>query len=347
MSRQLPPLNALRAFEAAARLLSISQAAAELNVTPAAISHQVKALEEWLGVPLFRRLNRQVLLTDAGQTCLKGLRDGFDRLAATVEKVRGRAGEAPLTVSAAPSFAGKWLLPRLERFRRAHPDIEMRIDANSRLSDFDRDNVDIGIRYGRGRYPGLRVDRLLAENVYPLCSPQLMRGPPRLRHPHDLARHTLLHIDMPVMDEAEPTWEMWLRAAGVSDVDWTRGPHFSVSSMAIETAIAGQGVVLGSDVLCAADLAAGRLVKPFDVGLALDFGYWIVSPESAAERPKAVAFRNWLLAEARAHEASEDAAPPTQKITNLPAPKGRRFRNSTGALPDRGRNSRGRRSPRP
>ena len=302
MSRQLPPLNALRAFEAAARHLSVSQAAAELHVTPAAISHQVKALEEWLGVPLFRRLNRQVLLTDAGQACLKGLRDGFDRLAATVEKVRTGASEGPLTVSAAPSFAGKWLVPRLDRFRRAHPDIDVRIDANPGLTDFERQSVDIGIRYGRGRYPGLRADRLMSESVFPLCSPKLMRGPPRLRHLRDLARHTLLHIDMPVMGEAEPTWEMWLRAAGVGDVDWTRGPRFSVSSMAIEMAIAGQGVVLGSDVLCAADLAAGRLVKPFDVGLALDFGYWIVSPETAAEQPKAVAFRTWLLAEARAHE---------------------------------------------
>jgi len=326
MSRQLPPLNALRTFEAAARHLSLSQAAAELHVTPAAISHQVKALEEWLGVPLFRRLNRQVLLTDAGQACLKGLRDGFDRLAATVEKVRNRSSEGPLTVSAAPSFAGKWLVPRLDRFRRAHPDIDVRIDANPGLTDFERQNVDIGIRYGRGRYPGLRADRLMSESVFPLCSPKLMRGPPRLRRPRDLARHTLLHIDMPVMGEAEPTWEMWLRAAGVSDVDWTRGPRFSVSSMAIEMAIAGQGVVLGSDVLCAADLAAGRLVKPFDVGLALDFGYWIVSPETAAERPKAVAFRNWLLAEARAHEAAEGSMP--VGAVAQPATRVRRHLNS-------------------
>src|SRR5262245_4687824 len=307
MSRRLPPLNALRAFEAAARQLSVSQAAAELHVTPAAISHQVKALEEWLGVPLFRRLNRQILLTEAGQTCFKGLRDGFDRLAATVEKVRGRAGAALLTVSAAPSFAGKWLLPRLERFRSAHPDIEVRIDANPRLSDFERDNVDIGIRYGRGRYPGLRADLLMAENVYPLCSPKLLRGPPRLRHPRDLAGHTLLHIDMPVMAEAEPTWEMWLRAAGVTGVDWTRGPHFSVSSMAIEMAMAGQGVGRCRARLCSAALAAGRLVKAFDVGLALDFGYWIVSPEDTAEQPKAAAFRAWLLTEARQHEAAESA----------------------------------------
>jgi len=309
MSRPLPPLNALRAFEAAARHLSISRAAAELHVTPAAISHQVKALEEWLGVPLFRRLNRQVLLTDEGQVCLHGLRDGFDRLLATVERVRRRSSEGPLTVSAAQSFAGKWLVPRLERFRRAHPDIDVRIDANPGLTDFARDNIDIAVRYGRGRYPGLRVERLMIESVFPLCSPRLRRGPPPLRRPRDLARHTLLHIDMPFMLEAAPSWEMWLRAAGVTGVDWMRGPRFSVSSMAIETAIAGQGVVLGSDVLCAADLAAGRLVKPFDVDLALDFGYWIVSPENAAERPKTVAFRTWLMDEARAHGAAGASMP--------------------------------------
>src|SRR5262245_33568391 len=187
MSRRLPPLNALRAFEAAARHLSVSAAAAELHVTPAAVSHQVKALEEWLDVPLFRRLNRQILLTEAGESCCKRRSGGVCRLAATVEKVRGRTGDAPLTVSAAPSFAGKWLVPRLERFRSAHPDIEVRIDANPRLSDFERDNVDIGIRYGRGRYPGLRADLLMAENVYPLCSPKLMRGTRRLRDPRGLA----------------------------------------------------------------------------------------------------------------------------------------------------------------
>src|SRR5215471_8185281 len=281
MSRRLPPLNALRAFEAAARHLSVSAAAGELHVTPAAISHQVKALEAWLGVQLFRRLNRQVLLTDAGQTCLRGLRDGFDRLAATVEKVRAQSIEGPITITAATSFASKWLVPRLDRFRGSHPDIEVRLDANTALTDFDRDGVDLGIRYGRGRYPGLRCDRLLSESVFPVCSPKLLRGPNPLRRPRDLAHHTLLHIDMPVMGETEPTWEMWLLAAGVREVDWSRGPRFSVSSMAIEMAIAGQGVVLGSDVLCAADLSARRLVRPFAVGLPLDFAYWILAEAQA------------------------------------------------------------------
>ena len=308
MGRQLPPVNALRAFEAAARHLSVSKAAAELHVTPAAVSHQVKSLESWLGVQLFRRLNRRVLLTDAGQTCLRGLRDGFDLLAATVERVRAQSSSGLLTVSAAPSFAGKWLVIRLDGFRRAHPEIDVRIDASNALSDFERDNVDVGIRYGRGVYPGLRSDRLLSESVFPVCSPKLLRGREALRAPRDLARHTLLHIDMPMMGETEPTWEMWLLAAGARGIDWTRGPRFSVSSMAIETAIAGQGVVLGSDVLCAADLASGRLVKPFDVRLALDFGYWVVSPQATADRPKVAAFREWLLAEAVAWENSAKIA---------------------------------------
>ena len=302
MGRQLPPMNSLRAFEAAARHLSVTRAAAELHVTPAAVSHQVKGLESWLGVQLFRRLNRRILLTEAGQTCLRGLRDGFDLLAATVEKVRIQSNSGLLTVSVAPSFAGKWLVTRLDRFRRAHPEIDVRIDATNALTDFERDNVDVGIRYGRGAYPGLRSDRLLRESVFPVCSPKLMRGSYPLRTPRDLMHHTLLHIDMPVMGETEPTWEMWLLAANTRGVDWTRGPRFGVSSMAIETAIAGQGVVLGSDVLCAEDLASGRLVKPFDVHLALDFGYWVVSPQATADRPKVVAFREWLLAEASAPE---------------------------------------------
>ncbi len=302
MSRRLPPLNALRAFEAAARQLSVSKAAAELHVTPAAVSHQVKALEDWLGVRLFRRLNRQLLLTDAGQTCLRGLRDAFDRVGETVEKVRAHSTGGPLTVSAAPSFAGRWLVPRLDRFRQQQPDIDVRIDANNALVDFERDGVDIAIRYGRGRYPDLRVELLMREDMFPVCSPKLMRSR-KLRRPEDLAHEVLLHIDMPMGGEIAPNWEMWLKAAGASGVDWTRGPRFSASSMALEAAITGQGVALGSSVLAAADLRAGRLVRPFATRLALDFGFWVVTPEATADRPKVAAFRDWLLAEARAYRA--------------------------------------------
>jgi LysR family glycine cleavage system transcriptional activator len=307
MSRRLPPLNALRAFEAAARHLSVSKAAEELHVTPAAISHQVKGLEEWLGVQLFRRLNRQILLTDAGQTCLKGLREGFDRLADTVAKVQVGTSGGPLTVTVAPSFASKWLVPRLDRFRRQHPDIDLRIDASTGLADFARDGIDIAIRFGPGRYPGLRVDRLLTEEMSPVCSPALLRGAHPLRQPADLRHHSLLHIELPISGDVQPTWEMWLLAAGVRDVDWTRGPRFTNSSMAIETAVAGEGVVLGSNVLVADDLAAGRLVKPFAVNLPVDFAYFVVSPEPTADRPKIAAFRAWVIEEAARHEAAATA----------------------------------------
>lgn len=304
MPRPLPPLNALRAFEAAARHLSLTKAAAELHVTPAAISHQVKALEQWLGVPLFRRLNRAILLTDAGQSCLRGLREGFERLGEAVETVRVHAATGPLTVSVAPSFASKWLVPRLDGFRRAHPHIDVRIDASTALADFARDDIDVAIRYGRGQYPGLRVERLLTEEVFPVCSPRLRRGPHPLRQPADLRWHTLLHSEAMIQDSSWPTWQMWLLAAGVSEVDAARGHRFTTSSMAIEAAIDAQGVALASSVLAADDLKARRLVRPFAMSLAREFGYFVVCPEASASRPKVAAFRSWVLEEARRHEAA-------------------------------------------
>ncbi|WP_119460322.1 transcriptional regulator GcvA [Rhodospirillaceae bacterium SYSU D60014] len=297
MSRRLPPLNALRAFEAAARHLSFAKAAAELHVTPAAISHQIKALEAHLGLPLFRRLNRAVLLTDAGQRCLSGVREGFDRLAEAMERVRAEGASGPLTVTVSPSFAGKWLVPRLDRFRQAHPDIDVRIDASSECADFTRDDVDIGIRFGTGRYPGLRVDHLMDDRVVPACSPRLVDGPHPLRTPDDLRWHTLLHVDHATRDETWPDWRMWLLAAGVRDVDSNRGPKFSQASMAIQTAIEGHGVVLAEQILLADDLAAGRLVKPFDLSLSPGFAHYVVCLETAADRPKIAAFRDWLFAE--------------------------------------------------
>ena len=298
MARRLPPLNALRAFEAAARHLSFSKAAAELHVTPAAISHQVKSLEAHLGLPLFRRLNKAVLLTEAGQRCLTGVREGFDRLAEAVERVRTEGAGGPLTVTVSPSFAGKWLVPRLDRFRQAHPDIEVRIDASAECVDFTRDEVDIGIRYGTGRYPGLRVDRLMDDRVVPACSPRLLESPHPLRTPEDLRWHTLLHVDWTMRDATWPDWRMWLLAAGVRDIDPNRGPKFSQSSMAIQMAIEGHGVTLVEEVLVADDVAAGRLVKPFELSLSPGFAHYVVCLESAADRPKIAAFRDWLFAEA-------------------------------------------------
>ena len=298
MSRRLPPLNALRAFEAAARHLSFAKAAEELHVTPAAISHQIKGLEDFLGVPLFNRAKRAIWLTEAGSAALPDLRSGFDYLAAGVARIRDLESGGIITVSAAPSFAAKWLVPRIERFRQAYPDIDARIDASMELVDFDRDQVDIGIRYGRGQYQDLSVTPLLKEEMLLVCSPALLEGGPPLERPDDLRHYTLIHDDTPALEQPVPDWRMWLLAAGATEVDWTRGPRFSPTSMAIQAALDGQGVALVGRVLAEADLAAGRLVRPLGIAVPSDFAYYIACPAANAERPKVRAFRDWLLDEA-------------------------------------------------
>ncbi len=298
MGRRLPPLNGLRAFEAAARHLSFTRAAEELNVTQAAVSHQVKALEERLGVRLFRRLNRALLLTDAGQGYLSPLRDAFDRMAEATERVEARDAGGALTVSVLPSFAAKWLVRRLGRFREVRPEIDVRVAPSHDLTDFDREDVDLAIRYGAGEWPSVRADFLLSEDIFPVCSRALRDGPHPLHAPADLRHHTLLH------DDHHADWRMWLVAAGVEGVDPTRGPSFTDSSLVVQAAIEGQGVALGRSALAAADLAAGRLVKPFDFSLPAAWAYYVVCPEVTAERPKITAFRDWLM-----DEAQRDAAP--------------------------------------
>ena len=300
MGRRLPPLNAVRAFEAAARHLSFTRAADELNVTQAAVSHQVKALEERLGVQLFRRLNRGLLLTDAGGLYLRELEDILDRLEQATERLRSSEAAGLLTVSTGTSFAAKWLVPRLQRFRERRPDIDVRIDADDALTDFRRDNVDIAIRYGRGTYPGLSSTPLLQDIVFPVCSPKLLDGAHRLQEPEDLKHHTLLH-DVDVVED----WRSWLHAAGLGDIDASRGPRFSHSAMLIEAAIAGQGVALAHRSMVGQDLREGRLVQPFSLSLKSEFSYWVVSPESTSGKPKIADFRAWLL-----EEAAKDAAEP-------------------------------------
>jgi LysR family glycine cleavage system transcriptional activator len=298
------PLNALRVFEAAARHLSFAKAAEELNVTPAAVSHQIKALEARIGQPLFRRFNRRLMLTDAAQLCLPGVRDGLDRLAAALA-LASRSTRNTLTVSSAPTFAARWLVPRLERFRARHPEIEIRIDATEHIVDFAAEPIDVAIRYGAGPYPGLRVDRLFGAPEFPVCSPRLLEGPHPLKRPEDLRFHTLLHSDVAPDNDLYPNWRMWLLAAGVKSVDPTRGPRFSPETMAIDAAIKGQGVALSSAVLVGDELAQGRLVKPFDVVLKLEFAYFVVAPKSTADRPAVKAFREWLLEEARPMREAE------------------------------------------
>ncbi len=298
MARALPPLNALRAFEAAGRHLSFTKAAAELNVTPAAVGHQVKALEAQLGVRLFRRLTRALRLTDAGQAALPTVSQAFDSLAQGVEQMRAQGDSGVLTISVSPSFGALWLVPRLERFRSRHPEVEIRIDGTDRLVDLTRDEADVALRYGPGGYKGLRVDRLFGQVNTPVCSPALLRGEHPLRRPADLRHHSLLHIDW---KDAEGGWRMWLLAAGLPDLDPSRGPFYSMETMALQAAIDGQGVALVSDMLAADELAAGRLVRPFDRSFSrpISFAYYLLSRKDRAKQPKVEAFRDWLLEEAR------------------------------------------------
>ena len=298
MTRNLPPLNSLRAFEAAARHLSFARAAEELHVTPAAVSHQIKALEERLGIKLFRRLNRAVLLTDAGQACVAGISDAFDRMAVALDRLRAQECSGPLTVSTSPALAVKWLIPRLEGFQELYPEIDVRVSAAMRLVDFAREDVDVAIRYGTGSYPGLLVELLLANEVVPVCAPALLEGARPLRAPEDLRHHTLLHDDTRTSDAAYPNWAMWLRAAGLEDVDPARGPRFDYPGLVLEAAAAGRGVALALSTVAAADLAAGRLVTPFALAVPTPFAYYVVCPRTTAERPKVAALRRWLRAEA-------------------------------------------------
>ncbi|MDH3230891.1 MAG: transcriptional regulator GcvA [Alphaproteobacteria bacterium] len=302
MPRRIAPLNALRAFEAAARHLSFTKAAEELHVTPAAISHQIKGLEDHFGVTLFRRMTRSILLTDAGQRVLPLLREGFDLLAEASQRLAAPQRDNMLTVSAAPSIAARWLVARLERFRSAEPDIDVRLDASDRLADFARDGVDLAIRFGAGDYPGLHVERLFATTVIPVCSPSLAAGPRPLRSPADLSGHTLLHFEWDTLDYTYPSWKMWLLAAGVKDVDYERGPRFNDAGLVLQMAVDGHGVALMTDVLTADDIAAGRLVRPFAVTVPMNFGYFVVCPNDRVEAPKIKAFRAWMQAQAAATE---------------------------------------------
>lgn len=291
MTRKLPPLNSIRTFEVAARHLSFTRAADELHVTQSAVSHQIKALEEFLGVKMFRRLNRALVLTDEGQEYLPLVRKAFDQLHEATRRLIDQEARGKLTVSVLPSFAARWLVPRLGRFVQACPEIDIRLMPTADLVDFDRDDVDIGIRYGRGRYPGLRVDRLLEEDVFPVCSPRLLGPPHPLKQPRDLQHHILMH------DDGHGDWRTWLLSSGVDNVDPQRGPIFTDSSLLLQAAVAGQGVALARGALARDDLQCGNLVRPFELSLPVEFAYYLVCPEETADQPKVSAFRDWIKAE--------------------------------------------------
>ncbi len=292
MPRRLPPLNALKTFEAAARHASFTQAAEELCVTQGAVSHQVKALEAELGLKLFNREHQRLVITEAGSTYLEVVRDALDRIAAGTERLLQRQSAGALTVSTSPNFASKWLVHRLARFATAHPVIDLRISASLHHVDFAREDVDLAIRHSDGQANGLHVTRLCTEELVVVCSPKLFAGRNALRKPADLARHTLLHIN----DRKD--WVRWLEAADVRNVDVSRGPILNQASMAIDAAVDGQGVALARSALAAWDLIGGRLVRPFALALPVPYAYWIVCPKATANLPKIVTFRDWLLAEA-------------------------------------------------
>jgi LysR family glycine cleavage system transcriptional activator len=312
MTERLPPLNALKAFESAARELSFKRAAEELSVTPAAISHQVKALEEYLGVALFRRVGRGLELTDAAKAALPRLSEGFDVIADAVARMRPRPDSGQLTVSVAPSFATRWLMPRLHRFFAAQPDVDVRVTARTRLvnrrghdNEVERATVenwledsDVAILYGHGEYTDFRFDRLFPLTLAPLCSPQLVHGENPLRQPQDLQFHQLVHDDTGTLYENVSFWDTWLKAAGVEGIDTSRGSHFSQPVLALEAASDALGVVATFPVLAAAELAVGRLILPFELQMPLQSAYYLVCPETSLRRPAVAAFRDWLLAEA-------------------------------------------------
>lgn len=296
--QRLPSLTALRAFEAAARLGSFVKAGDELAVTPAAISQQVRSLEEELGVELFRRLSRGLVLTEAGRGCLPDLGRGFAHLARAVETTRAGSLEGPLVVSAIPSFAFRWLMPRLPPFCAAYPMVDLTVRTEMRNVDFVRESVDLGLRYGAGRYPGLDAALLLEEEIYPVCAPSVLSGPHPLRRIADLRRHTLLHDRQ--VDAKEPTssWERWLRRAGLDDVDPSRGPGFTDSTMLTEACLRGMGVMLGRSALVADDLAAGRLVRPLDLSAPAEFAYYLVTPPGHGGNPRVRLMLDWLREQA-------------------------------------------------
>ena len=308
MNDNLPPLSALRAFEAAARHTSFSKAAEELFVTPAAISHQIHALEQDLGVRLFHRLNRSIELSASGRVLLPGLVEAFAEIRASVRRLRAHNDTGSLTMTASPSFAAKWLVLRLHRLQERCAEIDVRISATDEVVDLTKGDFDIAIRYGSGHYPGLDVELLFTNEVFPACGPQLLAKGPPLRTPDDLRHHALIHDQAIERDPLVPTWPMWLKAAGVKDVPPTAGLSFNNMSLALDAAIAGHGVVLAYSTIAAADIAAGRLVRLFSLALPDQFAYYIVTALGALERPKVRAFRDWLREEADRQPQSLAAA---------------------------------------
>ena len=319
MKARIPPLHALRAFEAAARHMSFKRAASELHVTPGAVSQQIKLVEDQLGVELFIRRTRAVELTDEARAMLPLLRQALNQLAAAIEATAQASPSGRLTVCTPPSFAARWLVPRLPSFTAAYPDVDLHLSTS--LQTIDKRNVteqgeaaqpsldaDILVRFGRGAYPGWITERLLTPSYVPVCAPARLEGEHPLKQPSDLAWHPLIHDDTLPDLEDRPTWLQWLALAGVPDLPTRRGPHFDDPGLVVASAMAGHGVALAARPLVSAEVDAGRLCMPFALAIPSRFAYFVCQPAATAARPAAAAFRRWIVDVAGRESRAEKGA---------------------------------------
>ena len=311
----LPPLDALRVFESAARLGSFNAAAAELNLTPSAVSHRIRALEDVLRVPLFERAHRRVALTPEGARYAVSVADALAILRSATRRLSANRADGPLSMTLSPAFALRWLLPRLTRFQQRHPEIELRFVSSSDLHDFRSGDLDMAVRYGRGDWPGLEAERLMALDATAVCSPEVAATGPPLDAPADVAHRVRIHVENRPDD-----WRMWLLAAGVEGVDPAAGPVFESVPVALEAALNHIGLVIADRQVIARDLEDGRLVEPFDVHMPATAAYFIVYPPGSAEDWRIRGFRHWLreeIAAMSAGAADDPGQEAAEKVTQL------------------------------
>ncbi len=292
-------LNALKAFEASARHQSFSSAAVELSVTPAAVGQLVRTLEDFLGTPLFKRANGgkiRLAPTEAAERALTDIRAGFDRLALGMEQLKETSSSGILTVTVSPAFAAKWLLPRIDKFQSIWLDMDVRLDTSLKPMDFAVQRVDVGVRYGLGNWPGLVAEKLMEEDVYPVCSPVLLNKQGQFNNPADIAHETLIHDLSMDAHTGFPSWQTWLSKVGVLDATAARGMQINNSAAVLQAAIEGQGIALARSVMARDDLAAGRLIRLFpDIEYASPLAYYVVYRSECASLPKLKAFRDWIF----------------------------------------------------
>jgi LysR family glycine cleavage system transcriptional activator len=289
MARRLPPLNSLKSFEAAGRQLSFTRAAQELNVTQAAVSHQIKVIEEYLGVTLFVRTPRKLVLTEQGKTLLPDVIEAFDKVSNAISAIKQEPSSKMISVRLAPSFAAKWLSPRLKYFWLQYPEIDLCLYHAHPAVDFDREEIDIAVTYGKGDWPGLVVDQILSLDFFPVCTPAFMSNDKPLSDIDNLRYYSLLH------DANYECWADWLKLANIDEINASKGTIIDDTNVLIQAAVDGQGVALGSTTFVQDLLDSGKLIKPFDITLVNEFAYYIVCPEAHLKNPSVQAFKNWLL----------------------------------------------------